>query len=64
MARGPDITNDSAVSWVSFEQDDLQVTKVMEERVLEFLDPDQRYKLFMVVGRKAAKEPMAPVPPH
>ena len=54
VARGPDITDEGAVYWVSFENEDLWVTKVMGELVLEFLYPDQRYKLFTVVG-KAAK---------
>ena len=60
VARGPDITDDGAVYWVSFENDDLRVTKAMGEVVLELLDPDEQYKLFTVVG-KAAKEPLAPI---
>ena len=60
VARGPDITDDGAVYWVSFENDDLRVTKAMGELVLELLDPDEQYKLFTVVG-KAAKEPLAPI---
>ena len=60
MAKGPDITDEGEVYWVSFENEDLRVTKAMGEVVLELLDPDQRYKLFTVVG-KAAKESLAPV---
>ena len=46
--------------WVSFENEDLQMTKYMASEVLEPLDPDEHYKLFTVVG-KAAKEPLAPI---
>ena len=60
MARGPDITGDGEVYWVSFENEDLRVTKAMGELALELLDPDEQYKLFTVVG-KAAKEPLAPI---
>ncbi len=60
VARGPDITDDGEVYWVSFENEDLRVTKAMGELVLELLDPDEQYKLFTVVG-KAANEPLAPV---
>ena len=60
VARGPDITDDGEVYWVSFENEDLRVTKAMGELVLELLDPDEQYKLFTVVG-KAANEPLVPV---
>ena len=60
VTRGPDITDDGEVYWVSFENEDLRVTKAMGELVLELLDPDEQYKLFTVVG-KAANEPLAPV---
>ena len=60
VARGPDITGDGEVYWVSFENEELRVTKAMGELALELLDPDEQYKLFTVVG-KAAKEPLAPI---
>ena len=60
VARGPDITDDGEVYWVSFENEDLRVTKAIGELVLELLDPDEQYKLFTVMG-KAAKEPLAPI---
>ena len=60
VARGPDITDDGKVYWVSFEPEKLRVTKALAEEVLELVDPDQRYKLFTVIG-KAVKEPLAPV---
>ena len=39
VARGPDITDDGAVYWVSFENENLRVTTAMGELVLGFLDP-------------------------
>lgn len=39
VARGPDITGDGEVYWVSFENEDLRVTEAMCELVLELLNP-------------------------
>ena len=46
VARGPDITDDGAVYWVSFENEHLRVTKATGEVVVKLLAPDKCYKLF------------------
>ena len=50
VMRGPDITKEGTVYWVSFENEDLWMTKDMATEVLEFLDPTKHYKLFTVIG--------------
>jgi len=52
--------DEGAVYWVSCENEDLRVTLQSAAVVVDHLDPDQRYKLFTVVG-KAAIETLAPL---
>ena len=60
VATGPDITDAGEVYWVSFENENLRVTKDTAYEVLELLNPDEHYRLFTVV-RKAVNEPLAQV---
>jgi hypothetical protein len=60
VALEPHLTDDGSVYWISYENEDLRVTKEKLEIVLEMIDPDQRYKLFTIVG-KANGEPLATV---
>ena len=60
VARGPDITDEGQVYWVSFEGEDLRVTKDMASEIIELLSPNEHYSLFTAMG-KAAKEPLATV---
>ena len=43
VVRGPDITNEGEVYWVSFENEDLWVTEDMTSEVLELLGPNEHY---------------------
>ena len=40
-AKGPDITDDGKIYWVSFENEDLRVTKATGEVVVELSDPQK-----------------------
>ena len=58
VARGPGITEEGTVYWVSFENEDLWVTKDMATEVLKLLYATKHYKLFTVIGN-TDKEPLA-----
>ena len=60
VVRGPELSDDGAIYWSSFEPESLRVNFDMGEVVVGLLNIDRSYKLFTVVG-KSPRESLQPV---